>query len=58
MMHQVIFLNPRYFAGVEKLAELIHAQWPTLGVFVGTDLLPAKRHYNSDPTRYAVKNAH
>ena len=43
MMHQVILLNPRYFAGAEEFAELVHAQRPPFAVLVGPDLLPVNR---------------
>ena len=55
-MHQVILMNPRHFAGVEELVELIHAQGPSLGILVGPDLLPANKHGKSDATRSVVKH--
>ena len=55
VMHQVILMNPRHFAGVEELVELIHAQGPSLGILVGPDLLPANKHGKNDAIRSVVK---
>ena len=55
VMHQVILMNPRHFAGVEELVELIHAQGPSLGILMGPDLLPANKHGKNDAIRSVVK---